>query len=151
MAQRKHRVDIREAVIERDKGRCTNCLRPREAVEKLDVDHCVPRGFGGSDRYSNNSTLCRQCHDAKEGDDIAPTVEFQSTGEMTEYEFTLFRQFLREMVPAMARSHNVRLVPKYKLDNRQVWHLPLGDVKRLDKTLSEEDTEYRSLQAADYM
>lgn len=151
MAQPGHRREIRDAVIERDRGRCTNCLRSEEIAEILDVDHCVPRGNGGSDLYSNNSTLCRQCHDAKERNGIAPTVELQTTGQMTDHEFMYFKQFLTEMIPALARGYGVRLIPKFKLDDRPVWHLPLGDMKRLDNTLSEEDAEYRSYRAADYM
>jgi hypothetical protein len=115
------------------------------------VDHNVPRGVGGSDTFSNQSALCRQCHDAKHGDGLAPTVELQSTGNMDKVEFMLFKQFFNEMLPAMARTVDVRLIPKFRLDKRYVWHLPEGDMRRLDTRLSDEDAEYNSFRAVDYM
>ncbi len=44
---------IREAIIEQDNHRCTNCTRPDWTVEALHVDHIVSRGCGGSDRFNN--------------------------------------------------------------------------------------------------
>jgi hypothetical protein len=88
---------------------------------------------------------------AKHGDELAPTVEFQSTGAMTEYEFMLFKQFIKEMIPTMSHAFGIHLDPKFKLDERSVWHLPVGDLKRLDRSLADEDSEYRSLAPADYM
>jgi len=141
---------FKRRVLARDRERCTNCRRPAAVVESLDVDHCVPRGHGGSELFSNNSTLCRQCHEAKNGHRLAPTVEVASTGRMTDYEFQLFYQFFDEMVPALADQVDVRLVPMFNIDDRRAWHLPVGDVKRLDKVLTD-NPEYASFQLAEYM
>jgi len=143
---------LREAILERDDYRCTNCSRPEEAVQSLQVDHSVPRGRGGSDRFSNLRTLCNQCHGAKHDDGYAPMLEFQSTGAMDNYTFRHFRQFFDEILPAMGRAVGVRLDPKFRLDDkRDVWFVSLGDVRHADATLSTFDEEYNSLRAADYM
>lgn len=140
----------KEAVHERDRRRCLNCLKTADVAETLDVDHGVPRGVGGSEQFSNLHSLCRRCHEAAHGDGLAPTVELRSSGVMTDTEFLMFKQLLTEMLPAMAREFGVRLRPKFDLDNRDCWHLPLGDVRRLDRELSSDAPQYCSLQAADY-
>jgi hypothetical protein len=143
--------NFKEAVHERDRQRCTNCLGSREIINKLDVDHNVPRGVGGSEAFQNQSSLCRRCHEAKEGNGIAPTVQFESTGRMTQTEFIWFRHFLKEILPALARVYRVRLRPKFKLDDRQAWYISLGDLRRLDSHISDEDNQYCSLQVSEYM
>jgi len=143
--------ELKRAVHERDRQQCTNCLASREVVDTLDVDHDVPRGVGGSDQFSNLLSLCRRCHEAKHGDGIAPTVHFESTGRMTDTEFLWFRQFLKEILPALARVHGVRLKPKFNLDDRQAWYLPMGDLRRLDSALTEADSRYCSLQVSEYL
>lgn len=142
---------VKGAVHERDRNRCINCGTTLESAETLDVDHIVPRGVGGSEAYRNLGTLCRQCHDAKHGEGLAPTVELQSTGKMDGIEFDYFVHLMQEMLPAAALVVDVRLQPKFNLDDRDVWHLPVGDCRRLDKALSKKVDQYRSLQAADYM
>lgn len=141
----------REAIIVRDLEQCTCCLGTKEFVQTLDVDHNVPRGVGGSDRIRNKNTLCRQCHDAKHGDGIAPTVQLQSTGTMSDVEFYWFRHLLDEMVPRLADEFDVRLIPKFGLNEDNAWYLPLGDLRRLDKRLYEDDDEYQSYQAEQYI
>jgi hypothetical protein len=69
---------------------------------------------------------------------------------MTDYEFILFRQFYQEMIPALARQVDVSLKPKFNLDDREAVHLPMGNVKRLDRQLRD-DAEYASFRMADYM
>ncbi|MFB6199158.1 MAG: HNH endonuclease, partial [Halobacteriaceae archaeon] len=123
-------LQIREAVIERDNHRCTDCTRPEEVVESFHIDHNVPQGRGGSDRFSNLQTLCKQCHRAKHGDGYAPMLELQSTGAMDDYTFRYFRHFFDEILPAMGRSIGVRLDPKFRLDDkRDVWFVSLGNVR----------------------
>ena len=141
---------MKEAVHERDRHLCGNCGRSY-STEELDVDHTVPRGNGGSDRFSNLGSLCRRCHDAKHGNGLAPTVRFASTGDMTDAEFQWFKHFVKEMLPALARQVGVRLQSKYNLAGEQAWHLPEGDLRRLDKQLAESDGRYRSRQAYTYM
>jgi hypothetical protein len=144
-------TDLREAVLVRDLEQCTCCLGPIEEKQTFDVDHNVPRGVGGSDRMSNLSTLCRECHEAKHGDGIAPTVRLQSTGGMTDTEFVWFKQLLNEMIPVMADTFGVRLQPKFGLQEDKIWYLPLGDLRRLDKQLYGTDAEYCSLRTEQYM
>lgn len=144
-------AEIREAVFTRDRYQCTNCLGSVEETAPHDPDHNVPRGAGGSDRLSNITTLCRQCHEAKHGDGIAPTVRLQSTGDMSSVEFCWFKQFHQEIVPAVARHFDIHLVPKFGLDDGQAWHYPLGDLRRWDQQLANAELEYRSLRAEDYM
>jgi len=143
---------LRESILERDNYRCTNCTRPEEIVQSLQVDHIVPRSQGGSDRFSNLHTLCNRCHESKHGEGYAPSLEFQSTGAMDDYTFRYFRQFFDEILPAMGRAVGVRLDPKFRLDNRRdVWFVSLGDTRHADATLSTFDEEYNSLRAADYI
>jgi hypothetical protein len=143
---------IREAIIERDNHRCTNCTRPESVVESFHIDHRVPRGRGGSDRFANLHTLCKRCHKAKHGDGYAPMLEFQSTGAMDDYTFRYFKQFFNEILPALGRSVGVRFDPKFRIDNtRDVWFIPLGNIRHADAVLATFDEEYDSLRAADYM
>ncbi len=141
----------KQAVHERDRRQCVNCLGQQTHVDKLDADHGVPRGAGGSDQLSNLLSLCRRCHDAKHGNGIAPTVQLQSTGRMTNVEFVWFKQFLQEMLPALARSHDVQLRPKFNLNDEENWYLPLGDLRRLGRQLAEEYDRYDSLQLSQFM
>lgn len=142
--------DLKKALFTRDQHRCVNCYSTTDTVT-LDADHGVPRGVGGSERLSNLNTLCRRCHKAKHGDGIAPTVQLESTGEMTDREFLWFKHLLKEMMPAMARELNVRLAPKFGLNNEKVWYIPLGDLRLLDKQLTEADSQYTSTRPEQYM
>jgi len=52
----------------------------------------------------------------------------------------------------MGRQTGVRLKPKFRIDDqRDVWFIPLGDIRHMDATLATFDEEYDSLRAADYM
>lgn len=105
---------MKEAVHERDRHLCGNCGRSY-STDELDVDHNVQRGNGGSERFSNLSSLCRRCHDAKHGNGLAPTARFASTGDMTTAEFRWFEHFVKEILPALVRQVGVRLEPKFNL------------------------------------
>ncbi len=72
---------------------------------------------------------------------------------MTGLEFMWFRKLLREMIPAMARAFDVRLEPKFGLDDQDRWYLPVGDLRRLDRQLLEadEDDQYSSFRPEQYM
>lgn len=137
-------ADQVESVLEQDRQMCTNCGTVLTR-EDLDVDHRVPRGAGGSDRSSNLGTLCRVCHDAKHGLGIAPGAQLKSTGNMTDTEFRWFKHLLQEMIPAMARILGVQLVPKFRLNDDDMWHLPLGDLRLLNAKLVKADEDYSSL------
>ena len=144
--------NVKQAVFARDRDRCLNCRGSAGAVIKLDPDHAVPRGAGGADRMSNLNTLCRRCHKAKHGEGIAPSVQLQSTGEMTDREFGWFKHFVDEMIPAMSQAAGGRITPKFNLDGEDVWYLPIGDVVHLDKQLTDDSSiEYISASLEEYM
>jgi hypothetical protein len=122
-----------------------------ESVETLDSDHNVPEGRGGASSMRNRSTLCRTCHEAKHGHGIAPTIEIESTGQMTDYEFSLFKQLMTQIIPALARGLGIELRPVFDIDDRNAWHFPMGDVRQCDRSETlRSDPEYESLQAADF-
>jgi len=56
-------VNIREAVLRRDKYKCLECGTPCRSAE-ADVHHLLPRSAGGADEPSNLVTLCDGCHAA---------------------------------------------------------------------------------------
>ncbi|BCM92264.1 general stress protein 16U [Abditibacteriota bacterium] len=57
--------DVRNAVWQRDRGRCTEC----GAQDYLEFDHIIPYSQGGSNSVNNVQLLCRRCNLAK-GDRI---------------------------------------------------------------------------------
>lgn len=141
--------EIREQVLERDNYRCTCCGVPEDVAESLHVDHAVPRGRGGSDRFGNLRTQCKQCHMAKHDDGYARMLEFQSTGRMDKYVFDHFNHFWDEMLPAMGRQIGVTLNPKFKLnDTHNVWFVSLGNIRHADAALATFDENYTSLRVA---
>jgi hypothetical protein len=143
--------NVRQAVFARDRDRCLNCRASKEAI-MLDVDHGVPRGAGGADRISNQNSYCRRCHDAKHEKCIAPSVQLQSTGQMTDREFGWFKHFVDEMIPAMSQAAGGRVIPKFNLDDENIWYLPIGDVIHLDEQLADDGSiEYMSASLEDYM
>jgi|APHM01.1.fsa_nt_gi HNH endonuclease. len=142
---------VKQAVHEMDRQRCVNCLRQRESTKLLDVHHGVPRGAGGSERYTNLQSVCRRCHDAIHNDTIAPCVQLESTGRMTDVEFHWYKHFIKQIVPALARVADVRVQPKYNLDSEKAWYVPLGDLRRLDEQLADLDGQYAPLSLAEYM
>lgn len=116
--------ETRKAVIERDRGQCVNC-GASDPDTTLDVHHIVPRGRGGSDRLANLALLCRQCHDAAHGEGTAPTVQFESTGEMTTDSFKTFLRFFSEL-------------PTARFDSEEkVWRVPKADFERVVQSIDE--------------
>lgn len=72
---------------------------------------------------SNLVLLCRQCHDAAHEKCMAPTVDFMSTGDMEDEEFTLYRAFF-DGVPS------ARYDPETK-----AWRVPTADMELLVESL----------------
>lgn len=116
--------EIREQVIERDRGECQNCCA--SVGQSGDVHHIVPRGKGGSDKLSNLRLLCRQCHDAVHDDDaMAPTVQFRSTGQMNTDSFNIFLQFFEEL-------------PSARFDaDQKAWRVPKADFDKIVEEINE--------------
>jgi hypothetical protein len=141
-------------VHERDQNTCLCCGEVFEDTSHLDVDHNVPRGRGGPNTISNKMTLCRRCHEAKHGErDHAPTVRFISTGDMIEKDFSWYRHLWTEQLPALTEVVlKDRIVPKFALSENEAWHIPIGDLRRLDKVLAEKDRiSYAPREAHHYM
>jgi len=145
------------AVHERDRHTCIGCRKSFTDISHLDVDHVVPRGQGGSNSIRNKASECRRCHEAKHGErDHAPTVRFISTGDMIEEDFFWFKHLWNRQFPALTElALNYRVEPIFNIANSadyQAWHIPLGDLRRLDEVLAEmDDIKYVPLGAANYM
>ena len=60
----KGRPAARRFIYERDHGICQECLQP-VAFEAFEVDHIIPRAYGGTDESSNLRLTCRPCNQAK--------------------------------------------------------------------------------------
>lgn len=56
-----------EAEVRREcENRCGYCLLPQELVSnKLEIEHIVPRGKGGTDDKENLCLACRECNSHK--------------------------------------------------------------------------------------
>jgi len=145
------------AVHERDRYTCIGCRESFEDISHLDVDHVIPRGQGGSNAIRNKASECRRCHEAKHGErDHAPTVRFTSTGDMIEQDFYWFRHLWKHQFPALTElAVDYRIEPVFNIADSaayQAWHVPLGDLRRLDEVLADmDDLRYVPLGAAHYM
>lgn len=145
------------AVHERDRFTCICCRENFDDVSHLDVDHVVPRGKGGPNTIRNKATQCRRCHEAKSDErDHAPTVRFISTGDMIQKDFRWFRHFWNDLFPALsAVALNHRIKPKFNLADKapyEAWHIPLGELRRLDEVLAErDDIRYNGVKAHRFM
>tara|TARA_B100001250_G_C19727054_1_gene756599 strand:- start:48 stop:1076 length:1029 start_codon:yes stop_codon:yes gene_type:complete len=53
--------DLRDAVWNRDEGKCTQC----DSKEYLEFDHIIPISKGGANTYNNIQILCRKCNRRK--------------------------------------------------------------------------------------
>lgn len=140
------------AVHERDQYTCIGCRKEFEDPSGPDIDHIIGRGIGGPNTIKNKATLCRRCHEAKHGErDHAPTVRFTSTGDMVDEDFRWYRHLWKEQLPAIteiAIDHKIQ--PKFNLSGGpfQAWHIPLGDLRRVDELLADAGVSYVALDAA---
>jgi hypothetical protein len=79
-----------------------------------------------------------------------------STGDMIDKDFRWFRHWWKQQLPALSEiALNHRIQPVFNIAESapyQAWHIPLGDLRRLDELLAKrDDAEYASLRAAEYM
>jgi len=144
-------------VHERDRYKCLCCGEVFDGKpSKLDADHIVPKGAGGSNLHTNIGSLCRKCHEAKHGErEIAPTIRFMSTGDMSDKEFRWFRHFWDEIFPALTQiAVNHRIEPLVDIDDSTPWqgrHIPMGFVRFCDRTFADrDDINYASREAHNY-
>ena len=70
----------RRRVYSRDGYRCQNCGAGggREGGAELHAHHIVPISKGGSHSTSNLKTMCKDCHSAIHGNQMAPTASSYS-------------------------------------------------------------------------
>lgn len=142
----------------RDQYRCLCCRRSfdKDGAEHLDGDHIVPQGSGGATLHANLASLCRDCHEAKhEDDEIAPTIEFTSTGNMTDEEFRWYRHFCNEILPALTEvAIGHRVEPLVGLRDQSYWdgwHIPMGAIRMCDERLSDrDDANYSTMEEHRY-
>ena len=72
MARREFTRKVRQAALDRAKGRCEKCsavLKPSEG----EVDHILPDVLGGEPVLANAQVLCRVCHTEKTAADVRRT------------------------------------------------------------------------------
>lgn len=145
------------AVHERDRFTCICCRETIEDASDLDTDHVIARGKGGPDTIRNKATMCRRCHEAKHGErDHAPTVRFVSTGDMIEKDFRWFRHFWKKQFPSLTEfALDRRIKPVFNIADDvpyEAWHIPVGELRRLDDVLADmDDVRYSGMKAHHYM
>ncbi len=59
----------KQILLEQQKGRCRWCGLYFKAGDVVEVDHLIPRCFGGKDQYRNLQLLHAHCHDDKSAHD----------------------------------------------------------------------------------
>jgi len=79
---------------------------------------------------SNQTVLCRRCHDAAHGKRMAPTVQSMSTGTMDPKTFELYRQFWDQILPEIGEMCNVPVEPIFINEDR-CWHVAEADMRLL--------------------
>lgn len=145
------------AVHERDQYTCIGCREQFDDISHLDVDHVIPAGKGGPNTIRNKATECRRCHEAKHDErDHAPTIRLVSTGDMIDKDFYWFRHLWKQQFPALSEAVlDYPIEPKFNLGGTsayEAWHIPLGDLRRLDEVLANMDgLNYTPLRAENYM
>lgn len=55
----------RARILSRDNGLCQPCLKAGQVTTARQVDHVVPKAFGGSEDDTNLQAICKPCHQAK--------------------------------------------------------------------------------------
>jgi 5-methylcytosine-specific restriction endonuclease McrA len=69
MAKKGDSLKRRFAILKRDNFTCQYCGRKAPDVP-LEVDHIIPKSYGGSDKRSNLITCCYECNIGKGGDPL---------------------------------------------------------------------------------
>lgn len=112
--------------LRRSVGECQNCRKPREEV-RLEVHHVVPVSNGGSHAESNLRVLCRDCHEAAHGNEMAPVIEFFTGWKIPDEDFEVFRSYLRES--------------PMRPNGGDGYYIPLGDLREGRSEDSEDYSE----------
>ena len=61
---KKHKVDIKNRILEKTDGLCAGCGRPLMR-EKVTIEHFIPKYHGGTDDERNLLPLCKNCNKSK--------------------------------------------------------------------------------------
>ena len=56
---------LRKRIMVRDHHACQTCLKVGLVTVADEVDHIVPKQFGGTDSPDNLQAICKQCHAMK--------------------------------------------------------------------------------------
>jgi len=148
---------MRRTVLERDRHSCLNCRAGLNDETQLDCDHNVSRGIGGANGITNLGSLCRRCHEAKHGErPHAPTIQFVSSGRMPDRDFRWFKHFWNDQLTALTKTVLTNPIAPVRDINEnfpfQAWHIPIGDLRRLDEELAKrDDIDYGPMEAHHYM
>ena len=70
-------ADLRLRCLQRDKGVCQICQRPKTNIE---AHHVIPLSKGGADDLSNLTTLCEDCHRKHSWQEIRRLMESRVLG-----------------------------------------------------------------------
>jgi group II intron reverse transcriptase/maturase len=70
-------ADLRLRCLQRDKGVCQICQRPKTNIE---AHHIIPLSKGGEDDLSNLITLCKDCHRKQSWQEIRRLMESRVLG-----------------------------------------------------------------------
>jgi len=54
---------------------------------------------------------------------------------MNEEEFTWFKHFMKEILPAIASEYKVRIEPIF-IEETRTWNVPVADMKLLDEQIN---------------
>lgn len=77
---------LRDACFERDKYTCIRCEKTNKSGRGMSAHHLIPRSEYGADDVTNLVTLCHECHDIVEIEDIRLVVDIIAsyTGDTVE-------------------------------------------------------------------
>jgi 5-methylcytosine-specific restriction endonuclease McrA len=106
---------IRRTILERDKHECFRCRKHSINGKGLSVHHIIPRDEGGSNDYNNLITLCHDCHDL---------VEVENLRSLAEIVGSFDEENINEV--------EIKDIPREEIFERPAWHAWVyGGVRRL--------------------
>jgi 5-methylcytosine-specific restriction endonuclease McrA len=129
-----------QGISERDRaavlrhGRCAMCGRmPLDDAIKLQVDHRIPQGWGGTDALENLQPLCEECNRGKKNlfasfDDHAPAIRASITHESVH---ARIGELLKALQGEWVRSDLIDVVASPPGDYQEDWQKRLRELRVL--------------------